>query len=70
MILGDMVAKGEVALDDPAEKYLPAGATMPARNGRKITLRDLSTHVSSLPRLPDNMPFADPGDPTPTTPRR
>ena len=63
LILGDMVARGEVALDDPAEKYLPAGATMPSRGGRKITLRDLSTHVSGLPRLPDNMPFGDPGDP-------
>jgi CubicO group peptidase (beta-lactamase class C family) len=63
LILADMVAKGQVSLDDPAEKYLPAGARMPARNGRKITLRDLSTHVSGLPRLPDNMPFGDPGDP-------
>ena len=63
LILGDMVAKGEVSLDEPAEKYLPAGATMPSRNGRKITLRDLSTHVSGLPRLPDNMPFGDAGDP-------
>jgi CubicO group peptidase (beta-lactamase class C family) len=62
-ILADMVAKGEVALDDPAEKYLPAGAKMPERGGRKITLKDLSTHMSGLPRLPDNMPFGDPGDP-------
>jgi CubicO group peptidase (beta-lactamase class C family) len=57
------VAKGEVALDDPAEKYLPAGAKMPERGGRKITLKDLSTHMSGLPRLPDNMPCGDSGDP-------
>ena len=63
LILADMANKGEVALDDPAEKYLPAGARMPARGGRKITLRDLSTHMSALPRLPDNMPFGDPADP-------
>ncbi len=63
LILADMAAKGEVSLDDPAEKYLPAGATMPARGGRKITLRDLATHMSGLPRLPDNMPFGDPDDP-------
>ena len=63
LILADMVSKGEVALDDPAEKYLPAGARMPERGGRKITLRDLATHRSGLPRLPDNMPFGNPDDP-------
>jgi serine-type D-Ala-D-Ala carboxypeptidase/endopeptidase len=63
LILADMASKGEVSLDDSAEKYLPAGATMPERNGRKITLRDLSTHMSGLPRLADNMAFADPEDP-------
>jgi CubicO group peptidase (beta-lactamase class C family) len=63
LILADMANKGEVALDDPAEKYLPPGATMPERGGKKITLRDLSTHVSGLPRLPENMPLADIDDP-------
>lgn len=63
LILADMANKGEVSLSDPAEKYLPAGHRMPERNGRKITLRDLATHVSGLPRLPDNMPFADTQDP-------
>ncbi len=62
LILADMANKGEVSLDDPAEKYLPAGARMPER-GRKITLRDLSTHMSGLPRLPDNMPYGDIEDP-------
>lgn len=63
LILADMASKGEVSLDDPAEKYLPAGARMPERGGRKITLRDLATHSSGLPRLPDNMTPANPGDP-------
>lgn len=63
LILADMAGKGEVALDDPAEKYLPAGAKMPERGGSKITLRDLATHTSGLPRLPDNMPFGNPDDP-------
>jgi serine-type D-Ala-D-Ala carboxypeptidase/endopeptidase len=36
---------------------------MPERGGRKITLAQLSTHTSGLPRLPDNMPLADPEDP-------
>lgn len=67
LILADMVNKGEVALDDPAAKYLPPGHRMPERKGRQITLRDLSTHRSGLPRMPDGMrpmtdadgPFAD-----------
>lgn len=63
LILADMASKGEVSLDDPAEKYLPAGARMPERGGRKITLRDLATHSSGLPRLPDNMTFANPANP-------
>jgi CubicO group peptidase (beta-lactamase class C family) len=33
------------------------------RNGRRITLRDLSTHRSGLPGMPDNMQMADPDDP-------
>jgi D-alanyl-D-alanine-carboxypeptidase/D-alanyl-D-alanine-endopeptidase len=44
-----MVQHGEVAMSDPVAKYLP-GATMPERNGKQITLRDLATHTSSLPR--------------------
>ncbi len=63
LLLADMVQRGEVALDDPAEKYLPAGATMPMRDGRKITLEDLATHRSGLPRLPDNLSFRDPTNP-------
>jgi D-alanyl-D-alanine-carboxypeptidase/D-alanyl-D-alanine-endopeptidase len=55
LILADMVNKGEVSLDDPAAKYLPAGHHMPERNGRQITLRDLSTHRSGLPRMADDM---------------
>jgi CubicO group peptidase (beta-lactamase class C family) len=59
LILADMVNKGEVSLDDPAAKYLPAGHHMPQRNGRQITLRDLSTHSSGLPRMADGMGRAD-----------
>ncbi len=62
LLLAEMMEHGEVSLDDGAEKYLPAGARMPER-GRKITLRDLASHGSGLPRLPDNMPMTDPDDP-------
>lgn len=59
LLLADMVNKGEVSLDDPAEKYLPKGHHMPQRNGRQITLRDLSTHRSGLPRMADDLGRAD-----------
>jgi serine-type D-Ala-D-Ala carboxypeptidase/endopeptidase len=66
LLLADMVQRGEVALDDPVAKYLPASAKMPERNGRSITLVDLATHTSGLPRMPTNFtpkdltnPYAD-----------
>jgi serine-type D-Ala-D-Ala carboxypeptidase/endopeptidase len=64
LILADMANKGEVSLDDPAAKYLPTCHRMPERNGRQITLRDLATHRSGLPRMADDMrPIADPDGP-------
>ncbi len=59
LILADMVERGEVGLDDPVGQYLPAGVTMPERGGRQITLIDLATHTSGLPRWPDDIA---PGD--------
>jgi CubicO group peptidase (beta-lactamase class C family) len=63
LLLADMVQRGEVALDDPVAKYLPPGVKMPERNGRSITLVDLSTHTSGLPRLPTNLAPKDPANP-------
>jgi CubicO group peptidase (beta-lactamase class C family) len=51
-VLADMVRRGEVKLDDPVGKYMPAGVRVPSLNGRQITLLDLATHTSGLPRLP------------------
>ena len=59
ILLAEMVARGEVSLDDPVQRYLPDGVTMPTRAGREITLEDLATHRSALPRLPSNMAPAD-----------
>lgn len=55
LLLADMANKGEVSLDDPAAMYLPAGHRMPERGGRPITLTDLATHRSGLPRMADDM---------------
>jgi CubicO group peptidase (beta-lactamase class C family) len=51
LLLADMVERNEVALDDPAAKYLPGTVKMPERSGKRITLLDLVTHRSGLPPL-------------------
>ena len=62
LLLAEAVERGEMALTDPIAKYLPAGVKVPER-GRAITLQDLSTHTSGLPRLPGNMNPKDPENP-------
>jgi len=51
-ILADLVRDGTVRLDDPVKSHLPSGWTMPTRDDREISLLQLSTHTSSLPRMP------------------
>ena len=63
LLLTDMARRGEVALTDPVSKYLPEGVKMPERNNRKITLADLSTHSSGLPRMPSNFKPKDEANP-------
>ena len=64
ILLADMVARGEVSFDDPIAKYLPEDeVTIPTRGGREITLLDISTHRSALPRIPDNFAPADDSNP-------
>src|SRR6266550_4093495 len=55
LLLQDMVESGEVKLDDPVAKYLPASVKVPASNGQQITLFNLATHTSGLPRDPSNL---------------
>ena len=63
LLLTDMARRGEVALTDPVSRYLPEGVTVPERNNRKITLADLSTHSSGLPRMPSNFKPKDDANP-------
>jgi CubicO group peptidase (beta-lactamase class C family) len=49
-----MVEEGIVTVDDPVQRYLPAGVELPLR-GRPITLADLATQTSGLPRLPPGL---------------
>lgn len=63
LILADMVRRGEVSLDDPAAKHARPGAKIPTRDGNPITLRDLVTQTSGLPRMPPGMQPANPRNP-------
>jgi CubicO group peptidase (beta-lactamase class C family) len=62
-LLADMVIRGEVKLDDPVQKYLPAGMKVPKQGDRQITLVDLATHTSGLPALPTNIHPRDTSNP-------
>jgi CubicO group peptidase (beta-lactamase class C family) len=62
-LLADMVLEGEVALEDPVAKFLPPTVTVPSRNGKVITLLDLATATSGLPRMPLNFHPRDPANP-------
>jgi serine-type D-Ala-D-Ala carboxypeptidase/endopeptidase len=63
LLLADMVERGEVALTDPVAKYIPSDVRMPERHDEQITLLDLATHTSGLPRMPTNVDARDPSNP-------
>ncbi|MGA2965031.1 MAG: serine hydrolase domain-containing protein [Terriglobales bacterium] len=63
LLLADMVERGEVLLIDPVAKHLPPDIRTPERGGRQITLQDLATHTSGLPRLPSNLKPKDRSNP-------
>jgi D-alanyl-D-alanine-carboxypeptidase/D-alanyl-D-alanine-endopeptidase len=62
-LLADMAQRGVVRLDQPVAELLPAGTAVPTRNGRAITLEDLSAQRSGLPRMPGNFAPKNPDDP-------
>lgn len=62
-VLADMVQRGQVSLSDPVAKLLPPGTVVPSRDGREITLLDLATQSSGLPRVPTNFAPKDPANP-------
>ena len=53
LLLADQVVAGNVELEQPLQELLP-DVRIPVR-GRPITLADLATHTSGLPRLPRSM---------------
>lgn len=66
LLLADMIVRGEVAADDPVAKFLPENVKVPYFESTPITLLDLATYTSGLPRMPANFaprnasnPYAD-----------
>jgi serine-type D-Ala-D-Ala carboxypeptidase/endopeptidase len=62
LILAKMVEDGTVTLADPVQSLLGDSITVP-KGEREITLVDLSTHSSGLPRMPTNFAPKDPANP-------
>ena len=58
LVLAGMAEEGLVKLDDPVRTLLPEGVKVPARGDKEITLLNLSTHSSALPRVPLALLFA------------
>jgi serine-type D-Ala-D-Ala carboxypeptidase/endopeptidase len=63
LLLAEMAARGEVALEDPVAMFLPGRVKMPAKGRKRITLLDLATYTSGLPRMPFNFKPNDKDDP-------
>jgi CubicO group peptidase (beta-lactamase class C family) len=55
LVLARMVVEGKVTLNEPVRLLLPPG-TVAQPPGREITLLNLITHHSGLPRTPTNLP--------------
>ncbi|KNC95366.1 D-alanyl-D-alanine-carboxypeptidase/endopeptidase AmpH [Trabulsiella odontotermitis] len=49
-MLVKLLDQGIVKLNDPLSKYAPPGARVPSHNGVPVTLVNLATHTSALPR--------------------
>ena len=63
LLLADMVERKLVRLDEPVQNLLPKSVQVPKRGKHPITLLDLATHTSGLPRMPSNWKPARGSDP-------
>ena len=61
-LLAEAVLAGRVTLDTPVARLLP-DFNIPSRGGNEITLGELATQNSGLPRLPSNLLPKDPENP-------
>ncbi|MBK6940741.1 MAG: serine hydrolase [Planctomycetes bacterium] len=62
-LLADAQLRGLLSIDDPLAKFVPEDSDAPEFDGVGITLTQLSTHRSALPRMPPNWFPPDLADP-------
>jgi CubicO group peptidase (beta-lactamase class C family) len=62
LLLAEAVQAGKLKLNEPVAKLLP-GFKIPSRDGKQITLKNLATQRSGLPRMPTN--FSPPDEDNP-----
>lgn len=62
LLLAQTVLEHKAALDDPIGKFLPRELALDPQLAA-LTLEQLATHTSGLPRMPSNFPSANPADP-------
>ena len=73
LLMAQMEEQGDLKFSDHAQSFLPAGVTMPVKEGipnrsgetpiTHITLEHLATHTSGLPKMPGNFHPKDPFNP-------
>ena len=60
-LLSELISEGKVTLNDPLQRFAPPKTIVPEGTGRTpITLRDLATHTSGLPREVGSYPAKTP----------
>ncbi|MFM8912998.1 MAG: serine hydrolase domain-containing protein, partial [Flammeovirgaceae bacterium] len=57
------IVRNEMGLEDLAQRHLPDNVILPQKNGKQITLLQLASARSGLPRLAGNFSPADPRNP-------
>ena len=55
LLLAEMAERGEVKLEDPVARYLPASVKVPTHGGKEIRVVDLATQASGFPVNASNM---------------
>ena len=56
-ILANLIHEEKVALDDPLQEHVPFKLKRPDKNGKVVSIKMLSNHMSGLTRMPNNMMY-------------
>ena len=62
-MLAEMALAKTVTLSEPITNILPTTVRVPSKDGKQITLLNLATQHSGLPRMPSNIMSRDPQNP-------